>query len=175
MSGTSLDGIDAAIITTDGLTITEFGKFITIPYEEEFRERLRVALLEGRQIKAPGQISDKALEHDLTVLHAEAIKKLDVKADIIGFHGQTIIHRPNDGWTWQMGDGKLLAELTGIDVVNDFRSADIRAGGQGAPLVPIFHRAITENLPKPIALVNIGGVANITWVSENGEVLYFCD
>jgi len=173
MSGTSLDGIDAAIITTDGETITEFGEFVTIPYTEEFKARLRKALAEGRNWK-PGTneeiLSDKELEHDLTVLHAEAVKKLvaktGIKPDIIGFHGQTIIHKPHDGFTWQMADGELLAQLTGIDIVSDFRMADVRAGGQGAPLVPVFHKAITEGLPKPIAIVNIGGVANITWISE---------
>lgn len=176
MSGTSLDGIDAAEITTDGETITEFGDFVTIPFTEDFRARLRKALSEGREWK-PGTnqqiLSDKELEHDLTVLHAQAVKKLGVKADIIGFHGQTIIHRPHDGFTWQMGDGELLAKMTGMDVVNDFRMADIRAGGQGAPLVPIFHKAITQNVPKPVAIVNIGGVANVTWIPEDGSLLAF--
>lgn len=176
MSGTSLDGIDAAIITTDGEKIYEYGDFITIPYTESFRLRLKTALEEAKSWQ-PGTnqeiISDKTLEHDLTVLHAEAVKKLRQKADIIGFHGQTLLHRPRDGFTWQMGDGKLLAELTGIDVVNDMRIADVKAGGQGAPLVPVFHKAITEGLPRPVAIVNIGGVANITWISENGDLLAF--
>ena len=175
MSGTSLDGIDAAVITTDGETITEFGEFITIPFTEEFRARLRKALAEGREWK-PGVkeiLSDKTLERDLTILHAAAVAALGVEADIIGFHGQTIIHKPHDGFTWQMGEGSLLAMLTGIEVVNDFRMSDIRAGGQGAPLVPIFHKAITETLPKPIAIVNIGGVANITWIAEDGHLLAF--
>lgn len=184
MSGTSLDGIDAAIITTDGDTIAEFGEFVTIPFSEEFRARLRKALEEGKSlivnhssfIEKNDQrltINDQRLEHDLTMLHADAVKKLGVKADIIGFHGQTIIHKPHDSFTWQMGDGALLAKLTGMDVINDFRMPDIRAGGQGAPLVPIFHKAITEALPKPIAIVNIGGVANITWIAEDGSLLAF--
>lgn len=176
MSGTSLDGIDAAIITTDGETITEFGEFVTIPYSEEMKARLRKALSEGKNWTPQTNedvLTDRELEHDLTMLHAEAIKKLGVKADIIGFHGQTIIHKPHDGFTYQMADGELLAKETGMDVVSDFRMADVRAGGQGAPLVPIFHKAITEHLPKPIAIVNIGGVANITWVSEDGSLLAF--
>jgi anhydro-N-acetylmuramic acid kinase len=174
MSGTSLDGIDAAIITTDGEGISGFGEFITLEYSDEFRQRLRRAIEEARGWRlGVGEVSDKELERDLTDLHAEAVKKLGVKADIIGFHGQTIIHRPQQGFTWQMGDGALLAKLTGIDVVNDFRSSDIKAGGQGAPLVPVFHKAITLELPKPIAIVNIGGVANITWIDEQGNLLAF--
>ena len=175
MSGTSLDGIDAAVITTDGDKIYEYGEFVSIPYTDNFRARLRKALEEGRRAESVSSsaILDKDLEHDLTVLHADAVKELGVKADIIGFHGQTIIHKPNIGFTWQMGDGKLLAELTNTMVVNDFRSSDVRAGGQGAPLVPIFHKAIAEDALKPAAIVNIGGVANITWVAQNGDLLAF--
>ena len=207
MSGTSLDGIDAAVITTDGETIFEFGEFVTIPYSEDFRDRLRKAIDKARNntinnphilnsfqdpSRDPETSSGYAgvgsgypvavsgaryaglalefaeMEKDMTMRHAEAVEKLKVKADIIGFHGQTIIHKPGEGFTWQMGDGARLAEMTGMDVMNDFRSADIRAGGQGAPLVPIFHKAITEKLPKPVAIVNIGGVANITWIAEDG-------
>ena len=189
MSGTSLDGIDAAIIKTDGEIISEFGAFITVPYTDELRNRIRAEIANAKSFpnqSAPFQafftnVKDENLERDLTIAHAEVVKKLvsatGVRADVIGFHGQTIIHKPNlpngDAFTWQMGDGKLLAELTGTKVVNDFRTADVKAGGQGAPLVPVFHRAITWNLPKPIAIVNIGGVANITWVREDGQMLAF--
>jgi anhydro-N-acetylmuramic acid kinase len=90
------------------------------------------------------------------------------KVDIIGFHGQTILHEPERGRTWQIGDGPLLAGLTGIDVVNDFRSADVAAGGQGAPFVPLFHAALAAALPRPLAVLNVGGVANVTWIGEAG-------
>src|SRR5262249_44109964 len=85
-----------------------------------------------------------------------------------GFHGQTILHEPERGQTWQIGDGPLLAKLTGIDVVNDFRSADVAAGGQGAPLVPLFHAALAARLPRPLALLNIGGGAKVAWIGEAG-------
>jgi len=166
MSGTSLDGIDAAIIKTDGEKIYEFGKTAFVEYSNEFRERLRKAIDEVKGQRSKVKLSDESLEKDLTVLHAEAVEKLNVKADVIGFHGQTILHKPDAGFTWQIGDGALLANLTKTSVVNDFRSADIKAGGQGAPLVPVFHAAIAASLPKPIAIVNIGGVSNITLVDE---------
>ena len=184
-----MDGVDAAILKTDGEIITEFGAFITIPYKDEMRDRIRAEIANAKSFDGDSKglagfvtnVKDKNLERDLTIAHAEAVEKLtlatSVKPDIIGFHGQTIIHKPNlppeHAFTWQMGDGKLLAELTKTTVVNDFRSEDVRACGQGAPLVPVFHRAITWNLPKPIAIVNIGGVANITWVREDGEMLAF--
>ncbi len=181
MSGTSLDGVDAAIITTDGEKITGYGEFVSIPYDDSLRERIRAEINRAKGLGHRGlqladyldNVADKELERDLTVAHAEAVKKLGRTADVIGFHGQTIIHKPNLGFSWQMGDGKLLAELTGMKVVSDFRNADIRAGGQGAPLVPVFHAAITEDLPKPVAIVNIGGVANITWVSPTRGLLAF--
>ena len=94
---------------------------------------------------------------------------------LIGFHGQTVLHRPARHWTWQIGDGALLARLTGIDVVNDFRSADVKAGGQGAPLVPLYHAALVRKagLAGPVAVVNIGGVANVTYVIRSDTVLAF--
>ena len=117
----------------------------------------------------------------LTEAHAEAVKALLKKAGLaprdvalIGFHGQTILHRPEQRWTWQIGDGALLARLTGIDVVNDFRSADVKAGGQGAPLVPLYHAALARKagLAEPLVVVNIGGVANVTYI-DGDTVLAF--
>lgn len=169
MSGTSLDGVDVALVKTDGMKVEEIGDCHTIPYDDEFRDRLRDGMHgKGDWLK---------LERDLTIKHAEAVKKLLAKSDItrrevrvIGFHGQTMIHRPNDHITWQMGDGSLLAELTGIDVVCDFRRHDMAAGGQGAPLVPLFHAAIAHGENLPVVILNIGGIANVSWVgvSEKG-------
>jgi anhydro-N-acetylmuramic acid kinase len=97
------------------------------------------------------------------------------RADIayIGFHGQTVLHRPSDRRTWQIGDGAALACATGIPVVNEFRLADVAAGGQGAPFAPLYHLVLTRNMEHPVAVVNIGGVANVTYVGANGELIAF--
>ena len=174
MSGTSLDGIDAALIRTDGETVESFGPSHTTPYDDAFRARLRETVY-GR-----GDILK--LEHELTLRHAEAVKQLLKQAgmgardvQVIGFHGQTVAHRPLEGITWQIGDGALLAEKTGIDVVCDFRRRDVAAGGQGAPLVPLYHAALVRDMELPVAVVNIGGIANVTWVgrSETLDLLAF--
>ena len=167
MSGTSLDGVDAALVETDGEAQMRCGPALTIAYDKSLRERLRRAL--------GGRSPVKAIERSLTIAHAEAVSVLLSRSgytakdiDLVGFHGQTIVHRPEDGVTWQIGDGPLLAQRTGIDVVADFRSADVAAGGQGAPFVPVFHRALAATLERPVAVLNIGGVANVTWVGAGG-------
>ena len=93
--------------------------------------------------------------------------------DVVGFHGQTITHRPERRFTWQIGDGAALASALGVKVVNGLRTADVEAGGQGAPLVPVYHAALAHGLPKPLAVVNIGGVANVTWIGSRDELLAF--
>jgi anhydro-N-acetylmuramic acid kinase len=179
MSGTSADGVDAALIEADAERIYSFGPALSESYDPAFRQRL-VATYGG---KAPAE-EIAAVERDLTERHAVAVQDLLERANlrpadihVVGFHGQTIFHAPRERRTWQIGDGALLANLTGIDVVNDFRSNDVAAGGQGAPLVPIFHKALVEALPKdtprPIAVLNIGGVANVTWVGRDGSLLAF--
>ena len=170
MSGSSLDGIDAAALLTDGEVILEQGPSITLPYDRKMHDRLFKAVHR--------QSSDlPALERDMTLLHAEAVTALRAQCDydfkIIGFHGQTVDHRPNDAISVQIGDGALLAERSGIGVINDFRRADIAAGGQGAPLVPLYHRALAADLAKPVAIINIGGVANISWLAEDGKISSF--
>ena len=171
MSGTSLDGIDAAFIETDGETRVVVGPALTIPYERDLRARLRAAL--GG--KGPAAEAEAAMTH----AHAAAIGALLSnnqlpKPDVIGFHGHTILHQPRQGRTWQLGDGALLATLTGTDVVNDFRSADVAAGGEGAPFVPLYHRALAAGLEKPLAVLNIGGVANVTWIGkQESDILAF--
>jgi anhydro-N-acetylmuramic acid kinase len=167
MSGTSLDGIDAALIRTDGRSSVEAVAAITIPYEPDFRARLR-AILGG-----VGAVPE--VEAALTDLHAVAVETVLRHAGVaasevtaVGFHGHTILHEPERGRTWQIGDGLKLASSVGIDVVSDLRVADVAAGGQGAPLVPVFHRALVRDLPKPVAILNIGGVANVTWVGPGG-------
>lgn len=168
MSGTSLDGVDAALLRSDGAGRIETGPAATTPYDDAFRQRLR-GVLGGR-----GEVA--AVERDLTLRHARAVGALLAKAGLrasdvglIGFHGQTILHEPARGRTWQIGDGALLAAETGIDVVADFRSADVAEGGQGAPLVPLYHAALATGLEAPLAVLNIGGVANVTWIGEGRE------
>jgi len=113
-------------------------------------------------------------ERRLTEDHAMAVALLARPADLIGFHGQTILHAPEAKRTWQIGDAALLARLTRTPVIHDFRTNDVLNGGQGAPLVPLFHAALAENLEKPLLIVNIGGVANLTWLGPHGEILA-CD
>ncbi|MDG1286431.1 MAG: anhydro-N-acetylmuramic acid kinase [Rickettsiales bacterium] len=170
MSGSSLDGIDVAAILSDGESVLEQGPSLTLPYDAEMQKRLH----RGVYRESPDR---GLLERDITLLHAEAVNQLladfDKPVEVIGFHGQTIDHRPTDGVSIQIGNGALLAEKTGITVVNDFRSADIAAGGQGAPLVPLFHAALARDLPKPLAVINIGGIANISWLNEDGRISAF--
>ena len=170
MSGTSLDGIDVAMVETDGYHRVILGPALTISYPREFRERLR-SVLGGVGPIAP-------VEDELTRLHAAAVGEFlqrypAIAVDVVGFHGHTILHRPAERRTWQLGDGALLAQLVGCDVVTDFRSADVAAGGEGAPLAPLFHAALAAALPKPLAVLNIGGVANVTWIGARSEILAF--
>ncbi len=199
MSGTSMDGIDVALVRTDGEEVVEHGPFRSFPYPDDFRARLRQGLIDAKPIRKrsarPGSL--KALERDLTARHAEAVKAFLAAEgltrdaiDVAGFHGQTVLHRPHveadQRWTWliggvgprtltvQIGDGSALARSIGIDVVYDMRAADCAAGGQGAPLVPVYHRALTAKLAeRPIALLNIGGVANVTWIGRDGGLIAF--
>jgi anhydro-N-acetylmuramic acid kinase len=185
MSGTSLDGVDVAIINTDGWQIGRFGPTGYRSYDEPERALLRRALeaaatLTARDARA-GVIGEA--EELVTRAHAEAIEGFLVangiaRADIavVGFHGQTVLHRPQARLTVQIGNGQALAERLRIPVVFDFRAADVAAGGQGAPLVPIFHRALVASLdrPHPIAVLNIGGVTNITYFDGEREPIA-CD
>jgi len=166
MSGTSLDGIDAAIIVTDGERVVDFGPALAMPYDPVFRDRLKSAL---------AGTEDSSLERDLTTANAEAVKKLlgdhHIPASeirVIGYHGQTVLHDPANGVTRQLGDGALLANEAGIPVVNDFRSADVAAGGEGAPFAPLYHAALATNLEKPLCVLNLGGVANVTYLGAGG-------
>lgn len=173
MSGTSADGIDAAIIHTDGkFHVKQYDSSIHLPYSEELRNRILQAM------NGKGDILK--LEKDITEQHALAvkmlIKKVNIKAediDIIGFHGQTISHRPHEKITQQIGNGSQLAFETGINVVCDFRRNDVAAGGEGAPLVPIYHQAIAKESKENIAFINIGGVSNITHIESNQDLLAF--
>lgn len=176
MSGTSMDGIDAAMLETDGDTIFAFGPALSISYPAAFRQSLQ-----GLMGRPPDTTpATAAVVRDLTLRHVEAVNAVIDKAgiggnevDLVGFHGQTVFHAPKDGITCQIGDGRLLAAETGVTVVGDFRSADVAAGGEGAPLVPVYHVALSRTLERPVALLNIGGVANVTWISPDGGALAF--
>ena len=170
MSGTSLDGIDVAVVETDGRDRVIPGPALTIAYPADFREKLRS--VRG----AVGPVAE--VEDELTKLHTKAVEhflhqRAELSIDVVGFHGHTILHRPAERCTRQIGNGALLAQLLGLDVVGDFRSADVAAGGEGAPLVPLFHAALTAELLKPVAILNVGGVANVTWIGEGEDILAF--
>jgi len=172
MSGTSLDGVDAAWIETDGIAIASLGKSLTLPYDPSLRSALR-ALIARAEALAPDDPELLRLTTALTAAHATAAAAIGTRAEVIGMHGQTILHRPDQGRTWQIGDAAWLAEQTGIPVVHDFRSADISAGGEGAPLAPIFHAALAAPLERPLAVLNIGGVANVTWIGPDERLVAF--
>ncbi|MFN7011812.1 MAG: anhydro-N-acetylmuramic acid kinase [Allorhizobium sp.] len=184
MSGTSMDGIDVALLATDGEGIVERGPFLAVPYDAAFREQLKQGLVDARTIterrQRPHSLAD--LERELTLRHARAVKDFlathTISADsidVIGFHGHTVLHRPEQALTVQIGDGALLARETGIDVVYDMRVNDMAHGGQGAPLVPVYHAALAASLkvPRPVCFVNIGGISNLTFVGSDGEILAF--
>ncbi len=183
MSGTSMDGIDVALIDTDGAGEVVRGPSLTVPYGAETRGRIREAVAAARQLRArderPPVLAEA--EREITELHAKAVSsflaahKIDAASvDCIGFHGQTVLHRPEAGLTLQLGLGPVLARATGIDVVYDMRAADVAAGGQGAPLAPAYHRALAIGIRQlPIAFLNLGGVGNVTWVGGDGRLIAF--
>ena len=171
MSGTSLDGVDAALIETDGESVRDFGPALTVPYEPELRGELRQLIDMGEA--APAGVVAR-IERAMTQVHAQAALSLGRSADLIGFHGQTVFHAPDRGVTRQIGDASLLAALTATPVACEFRLADVAGGGQGAPLVPVFHAALAAGLKRPLLVVNIGGVANLTWIGADGMLLA-CD
>lgn len=179
-----MDGVDAALIETDGEQVLSFGPALTLPYAADQRAVLReaIAVAGGEEGAQPHDEIIKRAESLLTETHASAIARVVEAAGLkgsdvhyAGFHGQTVLHRPQQRLTWQIGDGAALAAASGIDVVFDFRSADVAAGGQGAPLVPLYHQALVKGLRTelPVAVLNIGGVANVTYVGEGDELLAF--
>jgi anhydro-N-acetylmuramic acid kinase len=184
MSGTSQDGVDVALIDTDGERIAQFGATACRPYTAAERTLLRRATAAAANLTERTARPDLVAEAERLIndAHAEAVQAFlaanDLKPGIVaavGFHGQTLLHRPERGLTMQIGDGKALAARLGIPVVYDFRAADVAAGGQGAPLAPVFHRALVRRLGRspPVAVLNLGGVANVTYI--DGDDLIACD
>jgi anhydro-N-acetylmuramic acid kinase len=175
MSGTSVDGVDVALIETDGERIASFGASLTVPYADDVRRTIRAAF----GAEQPSEAT-RAAERAVTAAHVAAARRWSSEQgvalsslDVVGFHGQTITHRPEKHFTWQIGDGAGLARALGVRVVNDLRTDDVAAGGQGAPLVPVFHAALVRDLPRPLAVVNIGGVGNVTWIGDDDSLLAF--
>jgi anhydro-N-acetylmuramic acid kinase len=185
MSGTSLDGVDVALIETDGRRVQAFGPSGFRPYTDAERVLLRQALTEAVDLPQrdarPGILREA--ERAVTIAHAEAVAAFTTQnrisredVDIVGFHGQTVLHRPEQKMTVQIGDAMALAKAIHIPVMHDFRAADVAAGGQGAPFVPVYHRALAQSLERegPIVVVNIGGVANVTYI-DGADTLIACD
>ena len=215
MSGTSMDGVDAAVIRTDGRQVVECVAFESASYPPRFRQQIAACL--NRRDDPDALLAETA--HGLTQIHANLVKSFDVPIDLIGFHGQTIWHDPAQRKTLQVGNAQFLANMTGIPVVYDFRSKDMAHGGQGAPLIPVYHRALVQSLvsdeqgverpsgrptaaqevrssegnedvnrsselrapaeglrpvsDKRVAVVNIGGVGNVTYIGAEGELTAF--
>ncbi|MFZ2158217.1 MAG: anhydro-N-acetylmuramic acid kinase [Bradyrhizobium sp.] len=185
MSGTSLDGVDVALIETDGRRVKSIGPSGYRAYTNQERGLLRQALTEAVHLPQrdarPGILREA--ERAVTLAHAEAVAAFNAQhriscqdIDIVGFHGQTVLHRPAQRMTVQIGDAAALARAIHIPVMHDFRAADVAAGGQGAPLVPVYHRALAQSLERegPIVVVNIGGVSNITYI-DGSDILIACD
>jgi anhydro-N-acetylmuramic acid kinase len=185
MSGTSYDGVDVALVETDGEAISRLGPTGYRPYSEDERALIRRALGSAAHLASrtdrPGVLA--AAETLITTVHAEATESFlaangmaarDIT--VVGFHGQTVLHQPERGLVVQLGDGRALAARLGIAVVYDLRAADVAAGGQGAPLVPIFHQALVRKLarPHPVGVLNVGGVANVTFI-DGDDGLVACD
>lgn len=188
MSGTSMDGIDIAMLETDGVDRLDFHANLFVPYDAAFRRRLESGLEIAKSITSreqrPGDLAE--VEREITGRHADAVDAFmrthrieRGTVDLIGFHGQTVLHRPQQGLTVQIGDGNRLAELTGVAVVCDMRANDMVHGGQGAPLVPAYHAALARSRGAafgdrfPVCFVNIGGISNITFVPREGDPVAF--
>lgn len=180
MSGSSHDGVDAALIKTDGYDHIEVLNAVTTPYVRDLREMIK-------DILNPQESKDLAIEHKvqtvsdrLTRTHIATLYELlnkagltEAKIDFIGFHGHTIAHDPKNKMTRQIGNAQMIANECSIPVIADFRSADVAAGGQGAPLAPIYHSARSQDLDKPLAILNLGGVGNVTYLGDAGEIIAF--
>lgn len=180
MSGSSHDGVDAALLKTDGYDYIEPIKAVTTPYVRGLREKIRTVLNPDPKRDLDIENRIREVEETLTRAHIATLYELlnksgltESKIDFIGLHGHTIDHDPKHQITRQIGDAQLMANETTIPVIADFRSADVKAGGQGAPLAPIYHRARAEGLEKPLAVLNLGGVGNITYLGDAGEIVAF--
>lgn len=173
MCGTSMDGIDAALLRTDGETVADVGPGAETPLPPEALPDARAVHADWTGFRPPADAGRAAqlarAQAQVTQAHAGAAAALLAApgapdAEVVGFHGQTVAHAPDQGWTWQLGDGAGLARALRRPVVWDFRAADMAAGGQGAPLAPLYHHALARRLGRgPVVFLNLGGVGNVTW------------
>ena len=175
MSGTSMDGVDLALIESDGKKIIKRKGFAYIAYEKNFTNRLQSLIHDGARLGIKLE-EIKLIENELTIIHANLVNDFLAKnkinkteIDLVSFHGHTIYHAPEQSITWQIGNASLLANKVGIDVVADFRTRDVVLGGQGAPLVPIYHFYLFCDQKLPVAVLNIGGISNITCFYNENE------
>ncbi len=184
MTGTVLDGnVDIALIRTDGEAVQEFGPWTLAPYPADIRPLLQRALDAAQAWAFEGPEPPVFAEAEAALTRAQAaavqafLAEAGVAPAVVGFHGQTVLHRAPEpgrvGATRQLGDGALMASLLGIPVVHDFRSADVRAGGQGAPLSACYHAALLRGAPPGTAALNLGGVGNLTWAGPDGALVAF--
>ena len=182
MSGTSMDGVDASIIKSDGDREYSIKMDEYFEYGSELRQKLiniREKVLVIDDLKTHSD-EIKSLEKEITLFHANAVNKIletsKIEIDLLGFHGQTIFHDPKNKITKQLGDGNLLSQLTKKKVIYNFRQNDLLNGGQGAPLASIYHKLLAQTFKEegkiklPIIILNIGGIANITSIKENYEM-----
>ena len=176
ISGTSMDGVDVALIRSDGRDLLAPGPGATYPYPAEVAARLRAVVADPEAGRGPLA----ALEAAVTDAHVAAIEAFlrqfavdRSSVALVGLHGQTVLHRPRERFTRQLCDGARAAKALGIDVVCDFRSADVAAGGEGAPLAPLYHAAMCADLAKPLTVLNWGGVGNVTYLGAANGIVAF--
>ncbi|MGL4728328.1 MAG: anhydro-N-acetylmuramic acid kinase, partial [Bosea sp. (in: a-proteobacteria)] len=176
ISGTSMDGIDVAWIETDGMCHVRPRAGTTLPYPSALRARLQDFLKDPARAETDPLTE---LEADVTRAFGDAIATFMAEnglnasqVDLVGLHGQTVWHRPEKRFTRQLGDGVALAKRLGISVVDGFRLADVAAGGQGAPLVPLYHAALGARLEAPLMVLNLGGVANVTYIDGETTIAF---
>jgi len=176
ISGTSMDGIDVSIVETDGDTVVKPGPGQTFSYPEGLRRTLQALIAEPARAQSE-PLED--LERQVTEAHIDAIRRFMTEATIaagdvslVGFHGQTVYHRPEVRFTRQLGLGEKVAEALGIDTVYRFRHADVASGGEGAPFVPLYHRALASKLTQPVMILNLGGVGNVTYIDGDTVIAF---
>lgn len=167
-----MDAVDVAWLSTDGEQLIEPGPAGEFTYQGHEREAVRAVLGNGAPTDAAvSAVTDAHIRAVASFLQIHP--QLEYKLDMIGFHGQTTFHDPGNRKTVQIGDASAIAKHFGVPVVHDFRSADVAAGGQGAPLAPLYHRALSTGIERPFCVLNLGGVGNVTWIGEGDDILAF--
>ena len=176
ISGTSMDGIDIALIRTDGTRVEVMGPGRTVPYPAGLRAELLAFLSDPARaehdplVELEGRVTDAFTAGIGAFMKAEGLDRKNI--DLIGLHGQTVYHRPERRFTRQLGSGQQMATALGIDVVDGFRLADVAAGGHGAPFAPLYHAALARDLPQPLMVLNLGGVGNVTYLDGDRIVAF---